>query len=99
MESIIICNRINNNTGLKQTDTTGFLFRLFRETTEFDGEFYFFVFKQAGISHHVTAGFRSRETAPCASVLPMTGYQKYRNQNKTTQYSLEDGSEEFYNSD
>lgn len=25
MESITICNRINNNTGLKQTDTTGLL--------------------------------------------------------------------------
>lgn len=81
MESIIICNRINNNTGLKQTHATGYFSDLFRETTEFNGGFYLSVSKQDSISHHVTAG----------SLLSMTGYVKFRGstRNETKKWSLE----------
>lgn len=56
MESIIIHNGINNNAGWKQTDSIGLPLHLIRETTNFDGEFYFFVFKQVSVSHHITPG-------------------------------------------
>lgn len=97
MESIIISNRINNNTGLKQTDTTGLLFRSLQGDHRV-GWKVFFVFQQDSISYHVTAGSLSREITSCASVLPMTGCLKSKGQNKTKKYSLEEDPEEFYNS-
>lgn len=83
---------------MKQTDTTGLLFRPLQGDHRV-GWKVFFVFKQDSVSYHVTAGSLSREITSCASVLSMTGCLKYKSQNQTKKYSLEEGPEEFYNSD
>ena len=55
MESIFICNRINNNTGLKPTDTTGLCFQPLQADHWIQGMASFLCF-QARQNFHETAG-------------------------------------------
>lgn len=101
MESIFICNRINNNTGLKPTDTTGLFFQPLQADHWIQGWFYFFVFKQDRTSmRQQDCWTASREFTSDASVLPTTGCLKCRGQKgKMKKYSLEESPEDFYHSD